>query len=193
MMRTAILGIVAVLCAVQPAAQTRLPPPAQAMDMTASELQTMIKAYPGGNAQIKSIDAGKHVVDLWLEQRKPGLTTPAGTGGIFHAEITEIYYIVQGKATLVTGGTPIDPRLNENLPKTRFPGGGSFPTPTYGGRFEGGVSRTVGPGDVIVVPPGTVHQWASVDPAQTLVYFIARIDPEHKQPAGAVNAALRKK
>jgi uncharacterized RmlC-like cupin family protein len=50
----------------------------------------------------------------------------------------------------------------------------------------------VGPGDVIVVPPGSVHQWASVDAQQTLIYFIARIDPEHKQAAGALNAALKK-
>src|SRR5437870_9676229 len=110
MMQKAILIVLTVLLAAAPAAQTRLPPPAQAMDMTAAELQTMIKAYPGGNAEIKSINAGKHVVDLWLEQRKPGLTAPSGANGIAHAEITEIYYIVQGTATLVTGGRLIDPK-----------------------------------------------------------------------------------
>ncbi|PYR52834.1 MAG: hypothetical protein DMF89_01545 [Acidobacteria bacterium] len=164
-MRQGILAVVTVLMVVRPSAQTPLPPPTQALDLTAADVQTMLKAYPGGNAEIKSIDAGKHVVDFWLEQRKAGLTTPAGTGGIAHAEITEIYYIVQGKATLVTGGRLIEPKLNENLPKTEFPGGGKFPTPTYGGRFEGGRSRTVGPGDVIVVPPGTVHQWAFLNAA----------------------------
>ena len=192
-MRKAILSVLAVLFGAQALAQAPLPPPAQALVMTAAELQMMIGAYPGGNAEIKSIDAGKHVVDLWLEQRKAGLTTPSGTAGIAHSEITEIYYIVQGTATLVTGGKLIDPKLNENLPKTEFAGGGRFPTPTYGGNFDGGVSRNVGPGDVIIVPPGTVHQWRSVDPKQMLVYFIARIDPEHKQAAGAVNAALKKK
>ena len=163
------------------------------MDMTAAELNTMVKAYPGGNAEIKSIDAGKHVIDLWLEQRQPGLTTAAGDNGIAHSEITEVYYIVSGGATLVTGGRLINPTLNTSLPKTAFPGGGRFPTPTYGGRFEGGLSRKVGPGDVIVVPPGTVHQWASVDAAQMLVYFIVRIDPEHKLSTGALNEALKTK
>ena len=192
-MRKAILICVTLLFTVRPSAQTRLPPPAQALDLTAAEMQTMIKAYPGGNAEIKSIDAGKQVVDFWLEQRRPGLATPPGTGGIAHAEITEIYYIVQGSATLVTGGRLIDPKLNENLPKTEFPGGGKFPTPTYGGTFEGGVSRKVGPGDVIVIPPGAVHQWASVDSPTMLAYFIARIDQEHKQAAGAINSVLKKK
>lgn len=192
-MQKAIFIVLTVLFTVGLVAQPQLPPRAQAMDFTAAELQTMINTYPGGIAEIKSIDAGKHVVDLWLEQRKPGLKTPAGENGISHAEITEIYFIVQGTATLVTGGVLLDPKLNENLPKTEFPGGGRLPTPTYGGRFEGGISRQVGPGDVIVMPPGTVHQWASVGPSQTLAYFIARIDPEHKQAAGAVNAALKKK
>jgi mannose-6-phosphate isomerase-like protein (cupin superfamily) len=185
-------GIATIFAATRAAAQAPLPPPTQALDVPASEFQTLIKAYPGGNAEIKSIDAGKHVVDLWLEQRKAGLSEPSGRNGIAHSEITEIYYILQGSATLVTGGRLIDPKLNETLPKTEFPGGGRFPTPTYGGRFEGGVSRKVGPGDVIVVPPGTVHQWSAVDTAQTLVYFIARIDPEHKQAAGTVNGALKK-
>jgi uncharacterized RmlC-like cupin family protein len=190
-MRRALTSIVVLWLAPQLSAQQPLPPPGRAMDMSAAELRTMVAAYPGGNAQIKSIDAGKHVIDVWLEQRKPGLTA-AGANGIAHSEITEVYYSVSGAATLVTGGRLIDPTLNEALPKTAFPGGGRFPTPTYGGRFEGGVARKVGPGDVIVVPPGTVHQWASVDPAEMLVYFIVRIDPEHKLAAGAVNEVLRK-
>jgi hypothetical protein len=92
-MRKALLGVLTLLCTVRPAAQTPLPPPAQAMDMTAADLPTMINTYPGGNADIKSINAGKHVVDLWLEQRKAGLTAAPGSGGIAHAEITEIYDI----------------------------------------------------------------------------------------------------
>jgi mannose-6-phosphate isomerase-like protein (cupin superfamily) len=191
-MQKAAMILLTLAFAVRPSAQTRQAPLAEAMVMSAAELQAMIQAYPGGNAEIRSIDAGKHVVDFWLEQRKPDLTTAAGSNGISHAEITEIYYIVQGTATLVTGGKLIDPKLNEDLPRTEFPGGGKFLTPTFGGRFEGGTSRKIGPGDVIVIPPGTVHQWASVDSAQMLAYFIARIDPEHKQAAGMVNRALKK-
>ncbi len=81
-------------------AQVPLPPPAQALDIRASEFQTLINAYPGGNAEIKSVDAGKHVIDLWLEQRKAGLSEPPGRNGIAHSEITEIYYILQGLGDL---------------------------------------------------------------------------------------------
>jgi mannose-6-phosphate isomerase-like protein (cupin superfamily) len=190
-MRKILLIALSVGSTVAPRAQT-LPPPAQALDIPATDVQKMIKAYPGGNAEIKSIEAGKHVVDIWLEQRKPGLTAAPGSNGIAHSEITEIYYILQGSGTLVTGGRLIDPKLNQTLPKTEFPGGGRFPTPTFGGNFEGGVVRQVGRGDVIVVPPGSVHQWRSVDSSGMLVYLIARIDPEHKQAAGSVNTALSK-
>ena len=49
----------------------------------------------------------------------------------------------------------------------------------------------VGPGDVIVVPPGTSHQWTAID-SPNFAYFIARIDPDKRQAAGLVNSALKK-
>src|SRR5438045_8163753 len=62
-----IAGVTTVLAA--QTVRTPLPAPGtnKALFMKASEVQDLIKAYPGGNAQIKSIDAGKHVVDFWLE------------------------------------------------------------------------------------------------------------------------------
>jgi len=172
-------------------ARTPLPAPgtAKALVMRASEVQDLIKAYPGGNAQIKSIDAGRHVVDFWLEQRKQGPV--AGQAAIAHAEITEIYYIVSGTATLMTSGRIAQAVYNEQLPVTQFPGGGKFLTPTWGGKYEGGETHKVGPGDVIVVPPGTSHQWTSLD-SPNFAYFIARIDPDKRQAAGLVNSALKK-
>lgn len=101
-MRKAILTLLTVSFALAPAAQTGPPPPVQAMDMTAAEMRAMVKAYPGQNAGVKSIDAGEHVVDFWLESRKPG--AGGGSSGTVHSEITEIYHIFQGTATLVTGG-----------------------------------------------------------------------------------------
>lgn len=149
----------------------------------------MVNAYAGQNAGVKSIDAGDHVVDLWLESRKPGAS--GGTNGIVHADITEIYYIFEGTATLVTGGkiTAAKPAA-VNVPA--WPGASvAFNTPTFSGPSEGGLARQVGPGDIIVIPPGTVHQWRSVD-APRLVYFIARVDPKKRLTVGYVNPALKK-
>jgi Cupin len=163
------------------------PPEPGAMLLTAAEMQQMAAAYPGLNAGAKSMDAGAHVVDFWLESRKGGAAESAS--GIVHSEITEIYYIFQGKATIITGGTIADPKpFAVNVPAWK---GSSvvFNTPTLGGPRKGGTPRVVGPGDIIVVPPGTVHQWGTVE-TPILVYFIARIDPSKKLTAGYVNPAL---
>lgn len=180
------VGVIAAVTAAAASlsAQARQP---GAITLTAEEMQQMAAAYPGLNAGAKSIDAGVHVIDFWLESRKGG--PAANATGIVHSEITEIYYIFQGKATLITGGTIADPKpFAVNVPAWK---GSSvvFNTPTLGGPFTGGTPRLVGPGDIIVVPPGTVHQWGAVD-TPMLVYFIARIDPSKKLTAGYVNPAL---
>src|SRR4030095_3662480 len=163
MWKAILIGTIAASAAVgAPGVRPPLPAPGTntAMVMSAAEVQDLIKAYPGGNAQIKSIDAGAHVVDFCLEQRKQGRIE--GQTAIARAEITEIYYIVQGTATLMTSGRIASPVFNEQLPMTEFPGGGRFPTPTWGGKYEGGETHRLGPGDVIVVPPGTAHQWTEI-------------------------------
>jgi mannose-6-phosphate isomerase-like protein (cupin superfamily) len=127
------------------------------------------------------------VIDFWLESRQGG--APVSATGIVHSQITEIYYIFSGKATLITGGTIAGAKpIAVDVPAWK---GSSvvFNTPTLGGPFKGGTPRTVGPGDIIVVPPGTVHQWGTVE-TPMLVYFIARIDPSKKLTAGYVNPAL---
>jgi len=180
------IGVIAAL-ATGPTVGAQAPPERGAMTLTAAEMQQMAAAYPGLNAGAKSVDAGAHVIDFWLESRSGGAA--ASATGIVHSEITEIYYIFQGKATIITGGTIAEPKpFAVNVPAWK---GSSvvFNTPTLGGPFTGGTPRVVGPGDIIVVPPGTVHQWGTVE-TPMLVYFIARIDPSKKLTAGYVNPAL---
>lgn len=182
------IGAITAALVATPAVSAQAPPPDPgAMLLTAADMQQMAAAYPGLNAGVKSVDAGAHVIDFWLESRKGGAAESAT--GIVHSEITEIYYIFQGKATIITGGTIADPKpFAVNVPAWK----GSnvvFNTPTLGGPFKGGTPRAVGPGDIIVVPPGTVHQWGAVE-TPMLVYFIARIDPSKKLTAGYLNPAL---
>ena len=150
-----------------PTASAQAPPERGAITLTAAEMQQMAAAYPGLNAGAKSVDAGAHVIDFWLESRQGG--TAESATGIVHSEITEIYYIFQGKATIITGGTIAEPKpFAVNVPAWK---GSSvvFNTPTLGGPFKGGTPRVVGPGDIIVVPPGTVHQWGTVETPMLVV------------------------
>jgi mannose-6-phosphate isomerase-like protein (cupin superfamily) len=65
-----------------------------------------------------------------------------------HNELTEIYYIVEGTGTFVTGGAITDP---ENR--------------TMG--ITGGTAQRVGPGDFIILPPGTPHWFSEINGAIT--------------------------
>ena len=109
------------------------------VDVTAAELQALMKL--GVNNPIKSIDAGKHTVFLWYETRKPAGAARGGASSPlseFHTELTEIYLIVRGSATLRTGGKVISSTRREipgNLPGTTLP---RFPSPLFSVQTEGG-------------------------------------------------------
>ncbi len=179
-MRTAVLCALTILLAVvAPSGQTKLPPPGTSLDLTVAEREAIIKAYPGRRGTpMKSTDAGKHVIQLWVDQLKAG--DGRADQGEMHTEVSEVYVILEGTATLVTGGKLVDAKVNSGL--------GS---PTYSGKYEGGLARQVRAGDVVVNPPGTVHSWKSID-SQKLIYMNVWIDPEKKLPAGYVDPVLTK-
>jgi mannose-6-phosphate isomerase-like protein (cupin superfamily) len=157
------------------------------LDVSAAEIQKLIDV--GANNPIKSLDAGKQTIFVWFEIRKPG---GSGEGAVLHSQLTEVYHIVKGTALLRTGGTLTATKkmsVPGNLPGTDFV---RFPSPGFSGKLVGGVSRKVGPGDVIVVPPNTAHLWEKVDAPQ-IAYYIIRIDPDHLLHAGYTNPVLTQK
>jgi hypothetical protein len=132
-------------------------------------------------------------VFLWYETRKPGSPRVGGAAlqSELHTELTEIYLIVRGSATIRTGGKVLSSTRREipgNLPGTNLP---RFPSPLFSVQAEGGSSRKVAPGDMLVIPPNTPHAWEAIDPPE-LSYVIFRIDPEHRLHAGFVNPELKK-
>ena len=101
-------------------------------------------------------------------------------GGIEHSQITEVYHVIDGNATLVTGGAIQDPKESPDTSQVvKVLNGPS----TGGGGVQGGVSRKVGPGDVVVIPPNTPH-WFSEITSDQIVYLVVRIDPHRVLPAG---------
>lgn len=79
---------------------------------------------------------------------------------------THIWYITEGSATLVTGGTLINPKNVE--PVTPWEG-----KELQGSGIERGETRHVTKGDVIVVPKGMPHWWKEVQ--GPFVYFVVNI------------------
>jgi mannose-6-phosphate isomerase-like protein (cupin superfamily) len=80
---------------------------------------------------------------------------------IIHPLSIEIYQIVKGAATLVTGGTLA-------LPLTD-----SAPDLVRSNSITNGQVRKVAEGDVVVMPPGTPHWFSAID--GTITYLEARI------------------
>lgn len=177
-MPKAILSVLTVLLVAAPAAQKQYPSSPSSLDLTAEERQAIVKAYPDRRStRAKSFDAGKHIVEYYVDQLVGG---PQSGSPMLHTEMTEIYYIVEGAATFVTGGRRIGPEPSSTTPGT-----------IVGGRVEGGVARTVKAGDVVTTPPGTFHAWKSVDTPK-FVYIAIHVDPEKKVSAGYIDPVLKK-
>ena len=60
------------------------------------------------------------------------------------ADVTEVYYILEGSGMYTTGGSMPDP-------KNRTAG------------IKGGVTNDIKPGDVIIIPPGTAHWFSKIN------------------------------
>jgi mannose-6-phosphate isomerase-like protein (cupin superfamily) len=108
---------------------------------------------------------GRYNVGLALASRIKG---KANTGPEHHL-LTEVYHIISGSATLVTGGT-YTPPMKENSQILIGPS-------ANGGPVRNGVSSHVGPGDVVIIPPNTPHYFSEISSDQ-LVYLMDRIDTE---------------
>ena len=81
---------------------------------------------------------------------------------IIHPFSTEIYYIIEGTGSLVTGGAlelPLAPSADPDVVRSKA--------------IKDGVTRKVAKGDVIVVPPGTPHWFNAID--GTITYLESRV------------------
>jgi glc operon protein GlcG len=94
----------------------------------------------------------------------PGNTVPASRRDApgeaeVHLWETDVIYVLEGSATLVTGGTIVDPKASE-------------PGQIRGSMIEGGVAHQLAKGDVLVVPTNEPH-WFKVVQAPFL-YFVVK-------------------
>ena len=162
-------------------------PPALATDITAAEVQAVLASPTGGgDRQMKVVDMGKYNVSVGVLHRAK--TTPgAPVGAINHEHITEVYYVISGGGTLLTGGTVDNIRpaaADSEIVKVAV---GASNNGTF---RQAAQSRKVGPGDIVIIPPGVFHGFTDV--ADHVDYVSVRPDPEHVLPAGYVHPLLKK-
>jgi mannose-6-phosphate isomerase-like protein (cupin superfamily) len=91
--------------------------------------------------------------------------------------VSEVYYILEGSATLVTGsdivGLKRRPADNRAVQMLNGPGGN-------GSSIRNGVEHRLKPGDVIIIPAGVGHWFTKVE--DHLKYLMIRIDPDKVTP-----------
>lgn len=161
----ALLGLV---LALPQASKMQLP----AAMVTADDIQATIKkeiASSTTDTPIRTVDTGGPRVSIAVVYRAKG----AKAGAAAHDQVSEVYQVIEGSGTFVTGGTLINPQRRASTADevTQLSG------PSVAGTgIEGGVSRHVTKGDMIIIPAGTPHWFSEVQ--ETLAYTVVRMDPQ---------------
>jgi mannose-6-phosphate isomerase-like protein (cupin superfamily) len=164
--------VIAAVVALTPSyAAAQTPPPAVAI--SAADVKAFLDKLPKDRVSdlpIRVADVGGYKVGVYGVFRPRAVP---GDANLHDTSVTEIYYMLEGVGTLVTGGTLVDRKSAGISPNTKRP---NF----RGSRIEGGTSRRVVPGDIIIIPGKVPHWWSSLD--GDIRYLIYRPDPEGLQP-----------
>ncbi len=174
-----ITGILLLGCLLQAQQHT---PRGHATDVPNADIQATLAKTPTAKVSDQAIRVvsinDEYNVGVGVVHRAK---TDGRTGGaIEHSQITEIYHVMEGNATLVTGGSIENPRESPaDSQVVKVLNGPS----TGGVSVDGGVSRKIGPGDVVIIPPNTPH-WFSEITSDQIVYLVIRVDPHKVLPAG---------
>lgn len=152
--------------------------------MSAAEIQTGLNAL---DPKLVASMTGGAVP--FAGDKAPGVVRRRVTGkqyAITHTRDLEYMMVTKGTGTLVTGGTLIPPTIDSDPYPNEDPN--AIIRSEVGVR--GGLSRRIGPGDVVVNLPGTPHWLSQID--GTIEYFEVRI-PNIDPAPGVERAEVKKK
>ena len=159
----------------------------------ADEIQAYFERAPSAmrnsvaDQQVRAVDVGKSNVAIGVVYRNG--VQAEGSAVAEHDLVSEVYYILEGTATLVTGSDivglkprPADDRAVKLL---NGPGGN-------GSSIRNAVTYNLKPGDMVVIPAGVGHWFTKVD--DHIKYVMVRVDPDKIAPLkdeAAAKAELR--
>lgn len=104
----------------------------------ALQLQTLAQTAKASASSGATLgDYGSHAIKLSVRS--------ASGGAEVHAHYDDVFVVTEGTATLVTGGTVLDAKTDED-------------GETKGSGIKNGTSHTIVKGDIIHVPAGTPHR-----------------------------------
>lgn len=144
-----------------------------------SELQAYAKRAMDNHLtdqQVRSVNVGRSQVGVGVVYRGK-LDRPARNSVAEHDQISEVYHVIEGTATLETGpdlvGAEQRPSTMQTVREFNGPGKNAA-------SIRNGVTYHLKPGDVIVVPAGTGHLFTHID--DHIIYLMVRIDPDKVVP-----------
>ena len=147
--------------------------------ITTQEIQTYAARGKANNIidqQIRAVDIGKSHVAVGVVYRGK-LDAPAPNSVAEHDQVSEVYHIVEGTATLVLGADITNRQRRPATQRTvvEFNGPGN-----NGSEIPNGKTYQLKPGDVVVIPAGTGHLFTKID--DHIDYLMVRIDPDKVTP-----------
>ena len=114
---------------------------------------------------VRHLDVGDEHLGVSVVQRSK-VEIRDNVTGIAHPDLDEIYYVLSGTGTMVTGGEFVEVRSSES----------ALLGPMERGEIRGGVLQYVEPGDIASIPKGMPHAWHKID-TDSISYIIFRGDP----------------
>ena len=182
-MTRVVFGLVAVACSLAGLTAQGDPQPTCTMCPATyiqnDEIQAYVKKAIAENRidqQVRDVEIGKAHVGIGVVHRGK-LDKPLPESVAEHDLVSEVYHIIEGTATLVTGpdlvGKKRRPADLETVRLFNGPGNNSE-------SVRNGVTHQLKPGDVIVIPAGTGHQFTKID--DHITYLMVRIDPDKVTP-----------
>jgi mannose-6-phosphate isomerase-like protein (cupin superfamily) len=143
-----------------------------------SEVQAYVKraiANKLTDQQVRQVDIGKANVAVAVVHR--GKVANPNAVVAEHDLVSEVYHVMDGSATLVLGPDLIGTERRHSTETTvrllNGPGNNAK-------AIRNGVAYELKPGDVVVIPAGTGHQFTKID--DHISYLMVRIDPDKVTP-----------
>jgi len=130
-------------------------PDASSASVTYFKSEAVAAAFAKGGTLFAGTGSDKNYKVLTARRDKPGEVE-------IHTLDTDVIYVLEGSDIIVTGGTAVNART-------------TAPSELRGPSIEGGETRHLSKGDVLIVPKGVPHWFTGTPSPGPFLYFVVKV------------------